>query len=66
VFEAKIYRQAMALARHEARDYSDDCQLVERLGNKVRVVPGSYENIKITTPMDLTIARALLGGGDIW
>ena len=66
VFAAKIYRQAMALARCEGRDYSDDCQLVERLGNRVQVVCGSYENIKITTPQDIIIARALLQGVEEW
>ncbi|MCL2856292.1 MAG: 2-C-methyl-D-erythritol 4-phosphate cytidylyltransferase [Oscillospiraceae bacterium] len=61
VFEAATYRQAMKVARCEERTYSDDCQLVERLGKKVYIVNGRYENIKITTPEDLIIARALLG-----
>lgn len=60
VFEAGLYRQAMALALHEKRDYSDDCQLIERLGRKIYIVPGRYENIKITTPQDLAIAQAVL------
>ena len=60
VFEAGLYRQAMALALRENRDYTDDCQLVERLGKKVYIAPGKYENIKITTPHDLAIAQAVL------
>jgi len=60
VFEAGVYRKAMAVARCEERSYSDDCQLVERLGKKVYIVSGRYENIKITTPEDLIIARGLL------
>lgn len=39
---------------------SDDASLVERLGLTVKVVPGSYENIKLTTPSDLLLARAYL------
>jgi 2-C-methyl-D-erythritol 4-phosphate cytidylyltransferase len=39
---------------------TDDSTLVERLGIPVTVVQGSYRNIKITTPEDLIIARALL------
>jgi len=39
---------------------TDDSTLVERLGVSVTVVHGSYRNIKITTPEDLIIARALL------
>ena len=39
---------------------SDDSTLVEHLGVKVTVVPGSYENLKITTPFDLRIAEVYL------
>ncbi|MBL7068402.1 MAG: 2-C-methyl-D-erythritol 4-phosphate cytidylyltransferase [Candidatus Omnitrophica bacterium] len=39
---------------------TDDSVLVEKLGYKVKVVPGSYENIKITTPQDLILAKMLL------
>ena len=37
----------------------DDAVLVERLGRRVRVVLGSYLNIKITTPDDLLLARSI-------
>ncbi len=39
---------------------TDDAGLVENLGYEVRVVPGSYKNIKITTPEDLLLAEAFL------
>ncbi|WP_241421479.1 2-C-methyl-D-erythritol 4-phosphate cytidylyltransferase [Candidatus Contubernalis alkaliaceticus] len=39
---------------------TDDASLVERLGHRVRIVQGRYENIKITTPQDLMLAEALL------
>lgn len=39
---------------------TDDSSLVERLGVKVRVVKGSYENIKVTTPADLRLAEEIL------
>ena len=38
--------------------------LVEKLGAKVVVVKGSYNNIKITTPEDLAIAGAILKSQD--
>jgi 2-C-methyl-D-erythritol 4-phosphate cytidylyltransferase len=38
---------------------TDDASLVEKLGVKVKVVRGSYFNIKITTPEDLVFARAI-------
>ncbi len=40
-------------------DVTDDAMLVEKLGVKVSVVLGTYKNIKITTPEDLVIAKAL-------
>jgi len=40
-------------------DATDDAMLVERLGVKVSVVFGSYNNIKITTPEDLVLAEAI-------
>jgi len=43
---------------------TDDATLVERSGNKVRVLMGSYENIKITTPEDLILAEEILKGDD--
>ncbi|MEW5920864.1 MAG: 2-C-methyl-D-erythritol 4-phosphate cytidylyltransferase [Bacillota bacterium] len=39
---------------------SDDAALVERLGVTVRIVPGSYENIKLTMPHDLKLAEQYL------
>lgn len=41
---------------------TDDSMLVERLGVAVRMIMGSYHNIKITTPEDLIIAEAILKG----
>lgn len=39
---------------------TDDSSLVERLGVKVKVIPGDYENIKITTQEDLALAEEIL------
>ena len=40
---------------------TDDAMVVERaLGMKVRMVLGSYENIKVTTPEDFLLANSLL------
>ncbi|WP_428055213.1 2-C-methyl-D-erythritol 4-phosphate cytidylyltransferase [Candidatus Avelusimicrobium fimicolum] len=45
---------------------TDESQLVEKLGIKVRVVPSSYKNNKITTPEDLIFAEALLENSVIY
>ena len=45
-------------------ELTDDCSAVERLGKEVYLATGSRENIKITTPLDLLIAEAILRGRD--
>lgn len=44
---------------------TDDAALVERLGLPVRIVEGSYENIKVTTPMDVAVAEAILSRSEV-
>lgn len=39
---------------------TDDAALIEKIGNKVYIEMGSYKNLKVTTPEDLVIARALV------
>jgi len=39
---------------------TDDAQLLERIGVKVKIVPCSYQNFKITFPQDLLIAEQIL------
>lgn len=45
--------------RHVFGDVTDDASLVEKAGYKVKLYPGTYDNIKITTPADLAMAEAL-------
>jgi 2-C-methyl-D-erythritol 4-phosphate cytidylyltransferase len=43
------------------RTVTDDAMLVERMtGTKAKLIEGSYENIKITTPEDLLVAEVFL------
>jgi 2-C-methyl-D-erythritol 4-phosphate cytidylyltransferase len=46
--------------QQDCSDVTDDASLVERLGHKVKLYMGSYDNIKITTPDDLALAEFLL------
>ena len=59
VFETAIIKNAYEiLLKQEDNSVTDDAMVVEKtLGKKVKLVQGSYENIKITTPEDLDIAR---------
>jgi 2-C-methyl-D-erythritol 4-phosphate cytidylyltransferase len=59
-FRYSVLRDAHESARKDGVEATDDSQLVERLGEAVQVVPGEDKNIKITTPVDLALARMLL------
>ncbi|MEL7634753.1 MAG: 2-C-methyl-D-erythritol 4-phosphate cytidylyltransferase [Sporomusa sphaeroides] len=59
-FSAKVLRSAYQQAAQDGYLGTDDAALVERLGIAVKLVPGSYENLKITTPEDLRLAEVLL------
>lgn len=41
--------------------FTDDASVVEAMGEQVTLVDGNRENIKLTTPLDLLVAKALLG-----
>ncbi|SHJ04292.1 bifunctional 2-C-methyl-D-erythritol 4-phosphate cytidylyltransferase/2-C-methyl-D-erythritol 2,4-cyclodiphosphate synthase [Desulfofundulus thermosubterraneus] len=60
-FRCSLLREAHQRAEAEKISATDDASLVEALGHRVKLVPGSYRNIKITTPEDLAVAEALLG-----
>ena len=64
VIEASLLKAALQSAIDAGAEITDDCSAVERLGKKVYLATGSRENIKITTPLDLLIAEAILRGRD--
>ncbi|WP_194174854.1 2-C-methyl-D-erythritol 4-phosphate cytidylyltransferase [Desulfofundulus thermobenzoicus] len=59
-FHYALLVEAHQRAREEKITATDDASLVEAMGRPVKLVPGSYRNIKITTPEDLAVAEALL------
>ncbi|MBI3398266.1 MAG: 2-C-methyl-D-erythritol 4-phosphate cytidylyltransferase [Deltaproteobacteria bacterium] len=59
-FRFDILKRAHRLAKKQGFIGTDDCILVERVGQKVAIVKGSYDNIKITTPEDLILGEAIL------
>jgi 2-C-methyl-D-erythritol 4-phosphate cytidylyltransferase len=59
-FRREIIVQSYQAAYRDGFYGTDDAVLVERSGFDVTVVPGSYDNIKITTPDDLILAEYLL------
>jgi 2-C-methyl-D-erythritol 4-phosphate cytidylyltransferase len=59
-FRAPVLIAAIEKARNEHFVSTDDAALVERMGVKVKVVSGSYDNIKITTQEDLELGGLIL------
>ena len=61
-FHYQLIREAFDRAADDGFTATDDASLVERLGHPVQILEGDYRNIKVTTPEDILIAAALLGG----
>lgn len=64
VFPYKSIFSAYNNAMKEGFYSTDDAAIVEKYGGKIKVVTGSYRNIKITTPEDLVIAEFLISKKD--
>lgn len=64
IFERGKLLKAYEAAQHEGYYGTDDASLVEHQGGAVRIVMGSYDNIKLTTPEDLPLAEDILAPPD--
>lgn len=60
VFDYDLIRGALKKAKQKGLPLTDDCSAAEHMGMKVALTEGAEENLKITTPIDLKIARMLL------
>lgn len=60
VFDYDLLRGALQRALDHGAPITDDCSAVEALGMSVYLSNGSEENIKITTPLDVALAEAIL------
>jgi 2-C-methyl-D-erythritol 4-phosphate cytidylyltransferase len=58
VFDSEAIKKAYC--QKYRPEFTDDATLLERNGETIHLVEGNRENIKITTPEDLVIARVLL------
>jgi 2-C-methyl-D-erythritol 4-phosphate cytidylyltransferase len=65
VFRYETIYEAYERATNESFYATDDSSLVEKYGGRIRMVMGSYKNIKITTPEDLKMAELFLEMGEI-
>ena len=60
MFDFDLLRGALKKAEKEGAAVTDDCSAVELMGMSIKIVEGDERNIKVTTPMDLKIAKLLL------
>lgn len=60
IFHREILASAFAVSDEALSAATDDASLVERAGGRVKIVRGSEENIKITRPLDLLVAEAII------
>jgi 2-C-methyl-D-erythritol 4-phosphate cytidylyltransferase len=57
-FDIQLLKAANRQPYHDG--FTDDASVVESYGHPITLVEGNRENIKITTPFDLTIAEVLI------
>ena len=60
VFSADLIKGALTKAVKDGLAITDDCSAIERMGVRCKTVLGDEDNIKITTPRDLVLAKAIL------
>ena len=58
VFKSELIKKAYL--QDYSSDFSDDATVLEKTGEKINLIEGNRENIKITNPEDLLISDALL------
>jgi len=59
----QCFNRSILLKMHEKykdENVTDDCSLLEIGGDKVKIIPGDYRNIKITTCEDLEVVKNYL------
>ncbi len=58
----QVFLRSLLLEAHRKAKgvFTDDAAMVESLGRPVKVFLGSYRNIKVTTPEDLLLVKALM------
>jgi len=59
-FKSEVIKNAHQKAKEDGFLGTDEAMLVERIGAKVKIVMGNYNNFKITTPEDLINAKEVV------
>jgi len=61
-FEVKLLKQCHEQGRQKGWEVTDDAALFEKCGLAVQIVEGEETNLKVTTPVDLSVAEFILRG----
>jgi 2-C-methyl-D-erythritol 4-phosphate cytidylyltransferase len=59
-FDVKLLKKCHAKGLNLGWEVTDDAALLEKCGFPVQIVTGEETNLKVTTPMDLTMAEFIL------
>jgi 2-C-methyl-D-erythritol 4-phosphate cytidylyltransferase len=59
-FQRSVLADALAQAERDHLEVTDDATAVEALGHQITLVPGSREAMKVTEPIDLVLAEAIV------
>ncbi len=57
-FNVKLIKKAFT--KKYSKKFTDDATVLENIDEKINLVEGNYENIKITNPNDMIIAKAYM------
>lgn len=60
VIRPALLRTGFELVKREGLEVTDDVSIIEALGEPVQITPGSYTNIKVTTPDDMQVAERFM------
>ncbi|EFJ40752.1 hypothetical protein VOLCADRAFT_84386 [Volvox carteri f. nagariensis] len=55
-----LLREGFDLVKSQNLEVTDDVSIIEAMGKPVKITPGSYTNIKVTTPDDMAVAEKFL------
>ena len=59
-FEVKLLKECHDQGRQQGWEVTDDAALFEKCGLSVHIVMGEETNLKVTTPVDLSVAEFIL------
>jgi 2-C-methyl-D-erythritol 4-phosphate cytidylyltransferase len=60
VIRPELLRRGFELVKRQRLEVTDDVSIVEALGEPVLITPGNYQNLKVTTPDDMSVAERFL------